>query len=149
MALTLWDPFREVANLSRVMDRLFEDRLLPTYRWGEWTCEQIVGLPLDVSEETDKYVVEASLPGVKPADVEVSVQGNTLTISGTFNQARQEGRNYLLRERSRGKFARALTLPAEVEAGKVEARFADGILQLTLPKAPQYQARKIAVKAGN
>ncbi len=149
MELTRWDPFREVADLTRVMDRLFEDRPFPTFRWSEWTCTPIVGLPLDVYEEPDKYVVEASLPGVKPEDVEVSVQNNTLTIAGTFNQGAPNGRRYLLRERSRGKFARALTLPAEIEADKVEARFADGVLHLTLPKAPQYQARKIAVKAND
>ena len=142
--MTRWDPFRDMVGWANAMDRLFADRAFRPVRWTE---EVSLWVPLDVYEDGDKYVVEAVLPGLKPEDVNVSVQGNTLTVSGELTQ--EANRNYLLRERSNGKFARTLALPVEVDADKVEATFADGVLHLSLPKAPAYQARKIAIKAGS
>ena len=146
MALTRWEPMRDIASLRDVMDRLFDERLFRPYRWSDGLN---LGIALDVYEEADKYVVEAVLPGLKAEDVDVSVQGNTLTISGELPAFGGEGRNYLLRERASGKFTRTLTLPVEIEADKVEAAFHDGILDLTLPKAPQYKPKKNVIKAGN
>lgn len=148
MALMRWDPFREMTELTRAMDRLFDNTFVGPFRWSNWTQEAIIGVPVDVYEEADKYVLEASLPGLKAKDVDVSVQGSTVTISGQLPPVQQEGRNYLLRERLGGRFTRTITLPVEIDADKVEARFHDGVLHLSLTKAAQFQPKKIAIKAG-
>lgn len=144
MAVVRWEPFQELNTLRNLMDRLFDDRFYRPFRWSE---EALLSVPLDVYEEDDKYVVEVALPGVRPAEVELSVHGNTLTIGGTLGAGEEEKRNYLLRERAHGKFSRTLTLPAELDADKVEARAADGVLRIALPKAAKYQPRKIAIKS--
>ncbi len=105
---------------------------------------------MDVYEEGNNYVVDATLPGVKPEDVDISLQGSTLTIRGSVANPRQkEGRNYLLREISSGEFTRTITLPAELDANNVDATFSHGVLHLTLPKAPAYQSKRIQIKSGS
>jgi HSP20 family protein len=139
-----WQPWQEVATLRNAMDRLFDDRYVQPWRVSEAAGACVA---LDVYEEADKYVVEAALPGVKPAEVEVSLKENTLTISGNIAPAEEKGRSYLLKERPLGKFVRTVALPVEVQSDKVEATFTDGLLRLALPKAPVHQARRIPIKA--
>ncbi|MHB1132161.1 MAG: Hsp20/alpha crystallin family protein [Chloroflexota bacterium] len=149
MAIVRWDPFRELNYLSRTMDRLFDDRFWRPLRAADMGQDTLVGVPVDVYEEADRYVVEASLPGLKSEDLDVSVQGGTVTIAGELPEVAQEGRSYLLRERLGGRFTRTITLPVEIDADKVEARFADGVLHLSLAKAAQFQPKKIAIQAGS
>ena len=87
----------------------------------------------------------ASLPGVKPEDVEITIEGDTLTIKGEIPEA-PENVDYILRERRFGPFSRSLTFNIPVEAGKAEASFRDGLLTLTVPKAEEIKPRTIAVK---
>ena len=144
MAITRWEPFREVATLRNAMDRLFYERFFQPLRSFEGLN---FGVPMDVYEEADKYVVEATLPGLRAEDVDISLQGTTLTISGEIPYVEPENRNYLLRERMGGRFSRSITLPVEVQSDSVEAIFHDGVLHLTLPKSPAYQPKKITVRA--
>lgn len=144
MAITRWEPFREVATLRNAMDRLFDDRFFQPLRSFEGLN---FGVPMDVYEEADKYVVEATLPGLRAEDVDISLQGTTLTISGEIPYVETDNRNYLLRERMGGRFSRSITLPVEVQSDSVEAVFHDGVLHLTLPKSPAHQPKKIAVRA--
>ena len=145
MALTRWQPFQEMAALRNAMDRLFEESFGRPLRLAETVG---VFLPLDLYEEADKYVVEVSLPGVRPEDVEISLRGNALTISGKLPAGEEaKGRTYLLRERASGEFTRTITLPVEVDSDKVEAVSENGVLRLSLPKAPSYQPKRIAIKA--
>ena len=145
MALTRWQPFQELINLSNAMDRLFDDRFLRPLRIAEGMA---MAVPMDVYEANDKYVVEAALPGANAEDVDISIQGNTVTISGNLPVVEDEGRTYLLRERVGGKFTRTLTLPVEADVNKVEATFRDGVLHVELPKAPAYQTKTSAIKSG-
>jgi HSP20 family protein len=109
-----------------------------------------VAPPLDVRETDDAYIVEVELPGVDPKDTEVSIEGRTVTVRGQFaeEQEKQEG-NFLLRERRRGQFMRAVALPGMVEVDKATSRYENGELTITLPKATQNRARRLEIQSGN
>jgi len=95
----------------------------------------------------EDVVVTAELPGVDPAKVDISVVGNTLTISGTREaDPIKEGQSYHRQERHYGRFSRSIQLPFHVEVGKVEARYEKGVLRITLPRAEADKPRKIAVQ---
>jgi HSP20 family protein len=106
-------------------------------------------IPLDVYEEGENVIVKAALPGFKPEQVSIQVQGAVLTIVGECAEDQAaEGRNYQLREHTSGRLERSLLLPVSVAAEKVEAVFTDGILTVTLPKSEEVRVRQIAIKAG-
>jgi len=128
------------------MDRIFEEAFLRP--WGRWpTLVEESVLPVDVYETDDAVVVEASIPGVKPEDVDVSITGDTLTIKGETKAERKvERENYIRQERRFGSFCRAVTLPAGLEKDKAEAEFQNGVLRITLPKAEEVKPKSIKVK---
>jgi HSP20 family protein len=106
--------------------------------------------PLDVRETEDAYIVEIDLPGIDPEQTEVLVEGRTVTIRGRFEDEEEERQgNYLLRERRRGQFMRAVALPGMVEIDQVNSRFENGQLTIVLPKASQNRARRIEIGAGH
>jgi HSP20 family protein len=138
-----WDPFPEMTSLRDAMNRLWETSFVP---WS--TASGQGGMPaLDVSETDDEYVVMASLPGVKPEDVKLSVQNNMLTIAGECcrDEERKEGERSLQRERRHGTFSRSISLPAAVDADRANAQFEHGCLRLTLPKAEAARPRQIPI----
>ena len=103
---------------------------------------------LNVWSNEDETVVTAELPGFAPEDVEISVEGSTLTLRGSREgEESKEEENYYRRERWSGKFERSLRLPATVDADKVEAEFSNGVLSIKLPKAESAKPKKIRVKA--
>jgi HSP20 family protein len=94
-------------------------------------------------------VVTAELPGVDPSKVEVSVVGDTLTISGSREaEALKEGESYHRQERTHGRFTRSLQLPFPVEAGKVEAKYEKGILRISLPRAEADKPARLSIRRG-
>jgi HSP20 family protein len=103
---------------------------------------------VNVTEEADKYYVRAELPGIKAGDIEISVTGNTLSLSGERKIPEEKGNvKYHRRERESGKFSRILTLPAQINTSKVAAHSAEGILTVTLPKADEAKPRQIMIQA--
>ena len=142
-----WDPFREVVDLRDTMDRLFERGFSQPWRLITWENGE-AHFPLDLYETDEEVVVKASLPGVKPEEVEISVTGDTLTIKGETKEEHEEKKpNYYRHERRYGSFQRALTLPVRVEADKANAVFEHGVLTLHLPKAADVRPKTIEVKA--
>lgn len=144
--LMRWDPMSEFNNLSRLMDRLWENsllsgpRMLPIENWG---------VSMDVLENDDNFIVKATLPGVQPEDIDVTFTNNTLTVRGEVKQDETaEDEQYHLRERRYGKFSRSITLPARIDADHIQADYQAGILTLTLPKTDEVKARRISVKSG-
>jgi len=111
--------------------------------------EEIGWMPaVDVLEKDDKFVVKAELPGMKEEDINVSVVGDTLTIKGekkTETEVKEE--DYYRCERAYGSFYRSIPLPSTVDSAKIEASYEDGVLEVTLPKAPEVKPKKIAVSA--
>ena len=141
------DPF---ASLQRQMNRLFDDAFVgyaPLARAGSGAT---LAPSIDV-KETDKAIeVEAELPGVDEKDVQVTLEDGVLTIKGEKKAEKEESKKgYYMSERSYGSFLRSFELPAGIEADKVNATFAKGVLKVTLPKptGAQAKATKIEIKA--
>jgi HSP20 family protein len=149
--LTRYEPLREMTNLSRAMDRMF-DRFMDESFFDMPTMWQRGNgggnsLALDVVEQDDKFVVKASVPGINPEDIEVTLNEGVLTIKGeTKGDHEVKEENYHLRERHYGSFLRRVALPTNIDADKVEATNENGVLTLTLPKAEEVKPRRIEVK---
>ncbi|HVL54103.1 MAG TPA: Hsp20/alpha crystallin family protein [Vitreimonas sp.] len=139
-------PFGELLSLRQAMDRLFEDSYVrPRTPWsGERSDSSPV--PLDISTSPDALVIEAALPGVRPDDVEITVEDGTLSIRATTARERQEDEGgYLVQEIHRGEVSRSLTLPTGLEPDKAEAAFDNGVLTLRIPKAEAVKPRQIRI----
>jgi HSP20 family protein len=102
---------------------------------------------LNVWEDGDKLIAEAEVPGLKLEDIELLAVGTELTIKGRRPEVREPNTAVHRQERGVGEFARTITLPVEIDSGKVEATLRDGVLMIVLPKAEPARARKIPVKA--
>ncbi len=142
--LTRWDPFRETVTLREVMDRLFEDSFIPARRRGAEGRDRGFALPLDAYVTPNEIVIMANMPGIKPESVEITIEGDALTIKGE-RPAPLENVNYVLQERAFGKFQRTLNINVPVNADKAEAKFENGLLTLTIPKAEAIKPKTISV----
>ncbi|MFN8597794.1 MAG: Hsp20/alpha crystallin family protein [Anaerolineae bacterium] len=142
-----WEPFKDMLSLREAMNRLFEDSFIRPSAWPLPFEGETVGMPVDVIEGKDNVVVKASVPGLKPEDIDVSITGDTLTIKGeTKSEEKVEQGSYIRQERRYGKFERSLQLPSLVVADKADAKFEHGVLTLTLPKAEEVKPKTIKVK---
>jgi HSP20 family protein len=142
------DPFREAMSLRDAMDHLFEESFVRPFGGWPTLSGGPQALALDMYETDESLVVEASLPGISPDEVDISVVGNTLTIKGEHEEKKeqQEEGKYHFRERRYGAFQRSITLPVDVNADKADASFHDGVLKLTLPKVEEAKPKRIEVK---
>lgn len=146
MSIVRWEPFRDFMTLREAMDRLFEDSFVGPRR-REWLPSTEATLAVDMYQTDDAAVVKASVPGVKPDDVDITISGNTLTITGQSTEEEEvKEENYIRRERRFGSFSRSVVLPEGLEPDKAEASFDHGVLTLTIPKAPQAKPKVIKVK---
>ena len=136
-------PFREAVTLREAMDRLFEDSFMPARR-RERTGEKSFRLPLDAYITPDEIVVLANMPGVKPESVDITLEGDTLTIKGE-RPAPLENVDYALQERPYGKFLRTLNINIPVDADKAEAKYENGLLTLSIPKVQAAKPKTIQV----
>jgi len=139
-------PFSELVTLRQAMDRLFDDTVFRPFSAYNGSSE-FSRLPLDVRTTPDALLVEAELPGLKPEDVEITVENGTLTIRAEDRTERTEEQgDWLVREISRGSVMRTVTLPTGLEADKAEATFEHGVLRLRIPKAEQVKPRQIQIR---
>lgn len=146
--LTHWRqtaPARWNRDLFEEIDRYFDEPFAmlrrPFAQQDNW------GLSLDVAEEDNNYVVKASLPGMKPEDIDVTLTDNVLTIKGEMkkdDEVKEE--NYFLRERRYGAFSRSVTLPAAVDPNQIEAHYDQGVLTLRLPKSEAVRPKRISIQ---
>ena len=137
-------PFEELDRMRRQMDRV-----LSSYS-DDMPGSGIAGVfPLaNLSEDKDAYYVRAELPGIKANDLDISITGKTLSISGERSiTAHGDKVKYHRREREAGSFSRVITLPGQADANKVEAQCSNGVLTIVLPKAESAKPKQIAVKA--
>jgi len=141
--MTRWDPVREAVTLREAMDRLFEDSFTPARRRTQ-AAEQIWRLPLDAYVTGEEIIVLANMPGVKPENVEITIEGDTLTIRGE-RPAPIENVNYVMQERTFGKFQRTLNINIPVDANRAEARYDNGLLTLIIPKTEAAKPKVIQV----
>lgn len=141
---TRMDPFRDVVTLREAMDRLFEDSYTTPRQAARDNRERRFRLPVDAYITAEEIVVVANMPGVKPEDVEITLEGDTLTIRGQ-RPAPLQDRNYVIQERTYGNFQRTLSINVPVDAEKSEAKFENGLLTLTIPKAEAVRPKQIQV----
>jgi len=135
------NPFADFDNLRREMLRVFD---AVAGRDGDLSAG--VFPPLNVTQDDNNFFIRAEVPGVKAADLAISALRNRVTIAGKREIPKENDKvSYHRKERAEGEFSRTVTLPAEVAADQVEARYADGVLTLTLPKAEEAKPRQIAV----
>jgi HSP20 family protein len=145
-------------DIDRAFDRMFKDwprfgsLMTPDLFNGEGFFGKAAAIEprVDVSEDDNAYEITAEMPGVEEKDVEVTVKENRLTVRGEKKTEREEKKkDYHMTERSYGSFQRSFLLPQDIDADKIKAEFAKGVLTLTLPKtAPtKTKERKVAIKA--
>ena len=146
MAIERWDPFRDMRSMREAMDRLFRDS------WGRPLDSRLPDwgdIPVDVAERDTEFVVRATIPGVRPEDIQVNVDGARLTLRAE-SQSEQERKDerYVVRERYVTSFYRTLTLPSPVNTDQADASYNQGVLTLTLPKAQVEKSSQIKVHGG-
>jgi HSP20 family protein len=137
-------PLGELVSLRQAMDRLFEDSFVRPRTWA--LTGETAAMPLDITSTTDALVVDAALPGIKPEDVDITVEDGTLTIRAEISEDRQttEGET-LISEIRRGATSRSVTLPSGLETDKATATFEHGVLHLTFPRAEAVKPRQIRI----
>jgi HSP20 family protein len=145
MAVSRWDPFRDLMSIQNELNRLFGR----TYAGGESAPSSGSWMPaLDVFETQDKFVVTVELPGVNPDEVDVSVEDSTLTITGERKFYENVSDDSFHRvERRYGSFARSLSLPQTADAERIEASFDRGVLTIEVPRVEQAKPKRIQVRA--
>lgn len=145
---TRWQPYTNLwGKMNQFHDEM--DRLLDSFGFAQpgWPALAATYPTVNIWQDSERIYAEAELPGMELNDLEIYVTGgNQLTIKGERNQPQVQG-TWHRQERPFGSFTRAVALPAEVEADRVEAKFANGVLTISMPKSEQAKPRKIAVKA--
>lgn len=146
MAITRWQPFRELSMLQDRMNKLFEDFLGER---GELEGPSPGWVPaVDIYEDKDRIVLKADLPGIEQKDITLDVEANRLTLKGERRlekETREE--NFHRIERSYGSFVRSFSLPTTVDAEKISASFKNGVLEVTLPKKEEIKPKQITIEA--
>ena len=138
-------PYYRPSPMARLMDRWFDEAFTPM---SERFSADTLSMPMDVQATEHGYTVTAAVPGLKADDLTIEVLGNTVSIRGEVKSEApdEEKGDWLVRERSYGKFARTFRLPAELDSNKVEANLEDGVLTVRLPKAESARPKAITVK---
>lgn len=149
MAIVRWDPFREVASLQNRLNSLFQD-----YSRGQGDDEVLSAAsfapPVDIYEDDQRLVLKLEVPGVKQDDIDIQVEGRTLTVRGERKFDREEKQeNFHRVEHRYGTFARSFTLPNSVDAENVKATYDAGVLQLEFPKKAEAKPRQIKIGVGS
>ena len=141
--LSRWDPFRDIASFQDQMSRVWGDfplRFSGGDGIGGWYP------PVDISEEEDRIVLRAELPGVSKDDIDINVENGTITLRGEKKQQKKVDSESAYRmERFYGSFSRSFVLPTTIDPENIKASFSDGVLEVVLPKADEAKPRKIRV----
>lgn len=143
MTIRIWgQPMRDFLSLREAMDRMFEDAVVRAP--GEGRAQMTV--PLEIGEHEDKLVVKAPVPGFEPDQIDISIQGDILTLRGSYTeeQERDEGEKYMSEWRV-ASFQRVVQLPSTVEGDKAKAHYKNGVLRIELPKVAAQVTRRIEV----
>ncbi len=155
MSSTRWDPWGDIVSLREAMNNLLEESFVSRGRPGgpeaPASPAAAVGLALDIKELGDAFEVTASVPGVSPDSVEITVLGDRLRIRGERKEETEEAADpgrWVLRERRFGAFERTVNLPTAVKPDAAAAEFKDGVLTIRLPKADEARPRTIPVRSG-
>ncbi len=151
MTLVKWNPTRELLNVEREFNRLFNTLgsrfgLAESQENDEY--ENAVWMPLtDITEDKDNFILKLDLPGVSKEDVKISFNDGQLSISGERKQEKETKESKFHRvERVYGRYYRSFTLPSQIKTDKIDAEFKDGQLTITVPKAEEAKPKEIPIK---
>jgi HSP20 family protein len=142
--LTRYNPFNEVVSLREAMDRLFEDSVISPRLSGSFGAR---GVAANLFETPEGFILQVPMPGVKPEDVEITAQQDTLTLKWEMKMQIPEGATAHWHGFQSGQYQQTFTLPAPINAERAEASATDGVLTLNLPKAEHAKARMLKVTA--
>jgi HSP20 family protein len=146
MAITRWDPFRDLSILQERMNRVFEDAAVRGWKNDEPSATTSWSPAVDIYETDSEIMVQAELPGVDRKDIALQLENNVLTLKGDRRFEKETNQeNYHRIERSYGGFSRAFTIPTIVDEDKIRADYRDGILKIALPKKEQVKAKQIKI----
>jgi HSP20 family protein len=134
--LTAYDPFAGPNGAFRLLDQL-------TGRMG--TARPLSGMPMDAYKVGENFVAHFDLPGVDPGSIDLSIEGNTLTVSAERSVPQLEGAEWMAAERPYGSYTRQLVLGRSLDTDRLEASYHDGVLTVSIPVAEKARARKIQV----
>ena len=150
MSLVSWGPLKELEEMRRDMDRLFDEIFSPQQRrrraWGEKPETAPIVPNVEIYDRMNEIVFRAELPGVKKEDIDLSIAKDSLTLKGEIKKEVEAETACYVSEISYGSFARTVTLPVEVESEKGKATFKNGILELVLPKREEAKPREIKIE---
>jgi HSP20 family protein len=149
MSVLRWDPFRDLTSIqdeiNTMFDRVFGRRTTGTGGQGGMPASWAPAV--DIAERKDAYVVSAEVPGMRPEDLEVTLEDGLLTIQGERRMEEESSdRQYHRVERRYGAFRRSITLPSQVQSDAIEASYSDGVLQVVVPKSEAAKPKKIDVR---
>ncbi len=140
--LARWNPYTEQSTMQYNIDRIFDSF------WSDWNVSPIGNgfaqhtFDIDLSEKDDEYVIKATLPGLKPEEIDIAIHDDVLTISGeTKHENQREEQQYVTRERSYGSFMRRIVLPTPIHDSTADATLNNGVLTIRLPKSGESKSR--------
>lgn len=149
MTLIRWEPTRELSSLQSDVNRLF-NTFFDTPAAGDAASMRRWIPAMDVVETQDHFILRADLPGLGEEDVSIELEDTVLTVSGERKVEHEEGEEgYFRVERATGAFSRSLTLPEGVNADSIEASFANGVLEIRVPKPEARKPRKVSISVDN
>jgi len=150
--LTRWEPFREFSTMqNRInhMNRLFRESYSPAVPEEALTTTNFAP-PVDIYEDEHNITLKLDVPGIDEKDIDVRIEGNTLTVHGERKIEKEEKEeNFRRVERQYGEFTRSFTLPSSVDTGQVNANYSNGVLMIALAKKAEAKAKQIHVNVGS
>jgi len=157
--MTIWDPWKEISRLEREMGRMFDEfwgtegrglKRLPFPKKAEVPVEreELVGTPpADLIDKEDSLLLKSEMPGARKEDIKISVTDEEVTLSGKVERKKEEKReNYYYSERAYNAWQRTIPLPVRIKSDKARAKYENGLLEITLPKAEEAKAKRKELK---
>lgn len=145
--LLRWEPWSSTVPLTDIVDRVFGDSYVRPWHFHELWGAGYHFFPVDILETKDDVIVKARLPGMNVADIDISLEGDLLTIKGEYKEVEGKDYTYFKKEMHYGAFCRSFTLPVSVKSDKVIANLDNGILTIRLPKEETARTKTIKVMA--
>lgn len=151
MSVVKWSPMKELEDMRRDMERLFDEFFEPTSRRRRWwvkPAETGVVVPnIDMYDRKSEIVLKAELPGVEKENIDLTITKDSITLKGEVKRDEEiKEEDFYARERVFGSFTRTMTLPSEVDSEKAKATFKNGVLEIVLPKKEEAKAKEIKVE---
>jgi len=148
MNLVTWSPYRDLASMQEHFNRLLGSTLPGRERDEEMSLGAWIP-PVDISEDKERILMTAELPGFKENEIQVQMEGAVLTLRGERrHEEEKEGRTFHRRERSYGQFVRSFTMPNNVDRDRIKASFSNRLLEIELPKREEAKPKQIPISDG-